>query len=212
MNIHAKYPQIIILFLMTNCFSNLYGQTNIKYCSIYGVVVDSVTHEPIVGASVILLQTYLGASTDNNGRYFIKNVPPGKYDLMISCIGYLKKNIENLVLKSGESLRLDETLRDYNYRYADIAKEELSKGIVNFWIGGLVIIAKNSSSIPDSVRQEVINKYGGFKDVLIGCDPTGAKEHNAIIEEYLEKRNGKDWRKRMEEELKKLEEYYKSKK
>lgn len=208
---YLNYYQVTFLFLISFCFTDILGQTNIKYGSIYGEVVDSVTHEPMVGASVILLKTYFGASTDNNGRYFIKNVPPGKYNLMISYIGYFKKIVENLVIKSGESLKLDEILRDYNYRYADIAKEELSKGIVNLWIGGLVVIAKNPSSIPDSVRQEVINRYGGFKNVLVGCVPTGVKEHNAIIEEYLENRNGKGWRKKMEDELKELGEYYKNK-
>ena len=209
---YLNYYQVAFLLICAICSPDILGQNNIKYGSIYGEVVDSVTHEPMVGASVIISQTQLGASTDANGRYYINKVPPGTYNLMISLIGYSQKIVKNIVIKSGESLKLDEILRDYNYRYADIAKEELSKGIINLWIGGLVIIAKNPSSIPDSVRQEVINKYGGFKNVPIGCDPSGVKEHNAVVEEYLDKRNGKGWRQRMESELKKLEEYYKAQK
>ena len=209
---YLNYYQVIFLLIIAIYSPDILGQDNMKYGSIYGEVVDSVTHEPMVGASIILLRTQLGASTNENGRYFIEKVPPGTYNLMISLIGYSPKIVENIIIKSGESLKLNEILRDYNYKYADTAKKELSKGIVNLWIGGLIIIAKNPSSIPDSVRQEIINKYGGFKYVPIGCDPSGAKEHNAVIEEYLEKRNGKGWRQRMEDELKELEEYYKNKK
>ena len=120
--------------------------------------------------------------------------------------------LKNVKIEIGDTIKLDQVLRDYAYYGEEVAKEELSKGIINYWVGGLAVIVEKPSSIPDTVRQKIINKYGGFKTVFIGCDPTGEKEHNAVIDKYLEQRNGKGWRQKMKEELSKLEEYYKNKK
>lgn len=46
---------------------------------IQGVVRDIDTKEPIPFADVIILNTEIGAATDENGYFYILNVPPGKY-------------------------------------------------------------------------------------------------------------------------------------
>ncbi|MGB2870152.1 MAG: TonB-dependent receptor [Bacteroidota bacterium] len=61
-----------------------------------GTLIDASTKEPVVGANVMLLNTVLGASSDVNGYFCILNVPPGTYDVRVSCIGYrtvIKKQI-----------------------------------------------------------------------------------------------------------------------
>ncbi len=55
---------------------------------IAGQVVDANTKEPLVGANVIVEGTYLGASTDVDGDYYIINVPVGTHTLVVSYIGY----------------------------------------------------------------------------------------------------------------------------
>jgi|GEM_PF-1784150 len=42
-----------------------------------GMVRDKATREPLIGVNVILQGTFLGSSTDLEGRYSIINVPPG---------------------------------------------------------------------------------------------------------------------------------------
>ena len=55
---------------------------------ISGVVIDSVTGEPIVGATVHVLGTDIGTVTDIDGEYFMINLPVGKYDLAVQYLGY----------------------------------------------------------------------------------------------------------------------------
>ena len=71
----------IRLILYINLISSLFAQTTGK---ISGKILDSKTEQPILGANIIILDTYLGASTDQDGSYFILNVPPGKYNILIS--------------------------------------------------------------------------------------------------------------------------------
>ncbi len=51
---------------------------------ISGAVEDAGTGEPLVGASVRVVGTSTATKTDEDGEYFIINVPVGKYDLTVS--------------------------------------------------------------------------------------------------------------------------------
>ena len=54
---------------------------------IKGRLVDA-KNEPVIGATIIVDKTKLGAVTDANGFYEIKDVPAGSYKLKISYIGF----------------------------------------------------------------------------------------------------------------------------
>ena len=71
---------IFILFL-NNTFAQQTGK-------IVGNVIDGKTNEPVVGANIYLVDTNLGASTDEEGDFFIINVPPGTYNLEAQMVGY----------------------------------------------------------------------------------------------------------------------------
>lgn len=75
----------ILLILSLGCVSGLFAQTTGK---ISGKVTDEKSSNPLPGVNVILEGTSKGAATDENGQYFILNVPPGKYSLTASMIGY----------------------------------------------------------------------------------------------------------------------------
>ncbi|MFM1836572.1 MAG: hypothetical protein RJA04_1260 [Bacteroidota bacterium] len=53
-----------------------------------GTVKDTKTQELIPGASVYLEGSTLGTQADSLGRYTIKNVPTGRYQLVASFVGY----------------------------------------------------------------------------------------------------------------------------
>lgn len=55
---------------------------------IRGKVVDKSSKEPLIGATVSILETSLGAPTDVEGNYVILNVPTGTYSVRASYVGY----------------------------------------------------------------------------------------------------------------------------
>jgi len=75
------------------------GQTG----KLMGYIKDAQTREPILGANIILEGTYLGAAANEDGYYYINNIPPGSYRVIISAIGYNKIIYENV------SIRIDLT-------------------------------------------------------------------------------------------------------
>ncbi len=86
---------IIVLLMMT---SSLQAATTGK---IAGVVTDASTGDPLPGANVLIEGTQMGASADMEGRYFIINVPVGKYTVSASMMGYTTLKQENVAVRVG---------------------------------------------------------------------------------------------------------------
>lgn len=102
------------LFLLFNLliilsFSNLsYSQTG----KISGNVNDAGTNEPLIGANVIIVGSTMGAATNLEGHYDIINIPPGKYTLRISSIGYTSKTIVNVSVNIDQTTIIDAQLQE----------------------------------------------------------------------------------------------------
>jgi hypothetical protein len=47
--------------------------------SIYGIVTDAVSNQPLFGVNIILIGTNYGAATDDEGKFEIKDVPVNTY-------------------------------------------------------------------------------------------------------------------------------------
>ena len=88
-----KYLKILkICLLITIAMQIMQAGTSGK---ISGIVLDE-KDQPLVGCNVIIKNTMLGAATNLDGEYFILNVPPGKYQISASMIGYGTMTIEGL--------------------------------------------------------------------------------------------------------------------
>jgi outer membrane receptor protein involved in Fe transport len=96
---------LLLLFSFSNAFSALayFGTTG----KLTGVVRDAQTGEPLIGATVILQGTKLGAKTNFEGEYTILNIPPGQYSLRITYVGYQSKTIENVTIRVDFTTRVN---------------------------------------------------------------------------------------------------------
>jgi len=74
---------------------------------ISGKVVDKKTKMPLIGVNVYVNNKNIGASTDINGKYNIKNLPVGDYEVIISYLGYKKQTKVNVIVRSGRSTYLN---------------------------------------------------------------------------------------------------------
>ena len=55
---------------------------------VQGRVIDGLTAEPLVGASVYLKDIFIGSATDLNGKFVLNNIPEGRQILVVSYLGY----------------------------------------------------------------------------------------------------------------------------
>jgi len=73
--------------------------------TIKGFVREHKTKLAVVGAAVFIEGTSLGAVSDTNGHYILKNVPPGKYDVEVHALGYLSTD-EDVRVQNDSSVSL----------------------------------------------------------------------------------------------------------
>ncbi len=66
-----------------------------------GKVTDKETGEPLIGATIVLEGTSLGAASDINGDYFVLSVPAGTFSMKASYVGYASYTISNVRINSN---------------------------------------------------------------------------------------------------------------
>ena len=104
--------RLFSLLVMLMCsIAMLMAQTRV----VRGLVISSEDGEPVIGASVIVVGTAMGAATDLDGKFEIKDVPADAKKINVSYIGYTTKQVNitnkmlNIVLES-EMDDLDEVV------------------------------------------------------------------------------------------------------
>ncbi|HED06864.1 MAG TPA: TonB-dependent receptor [Ignavibacteria bacterium] len=110
--------QIFLFLFNVNSFAGTTGK-------ISGKVIDAKSGEPIIGANVLIMGTTLGAAADVDGNFFIINIPPGKYKVKVSSIGY------NIVLIKNVKVSVDQTTK-LNFKLQSEAIK----------IGNVIVVAK----------------------------------------------------------------------
>lgn len=97
----------IFVFLLFNA-TQIFSQTE----TITGTITDKKTRETIVGASVVIQGTTIGAGSDLNGVYRINSVKPGTYSIVVSFISYKKQVVDNVKVVKGKPTELNFELEE----------------------------------------------------------------------------------------------------
>lgn len=71
--------------------------------TIKGIIKDSKTQEPLIGASVLVDGTTLGAATSIEGDFVIERVPVGTHGITISSISYGTKKFADVKVEAGKA-------------------------------------------------------------------------------------------------------------
>jgi len=144
---HLAHVSVWLLFLLNALFAQNVGK-------ISGVVTDAETGKPLIGCNVVLSGTYLGAAVDQDGNYFILNVPVGKYDLQAIMIGYSKEIQTGVIVNSGRTTSA-------NFKLKSTAIEQ--EAIVITATRPEVEPEKTSTSM--IIRSDEVQQIAGMRDV-----------------------------------------------
>ena len=98
---------VIILQCIVYFSSISFAQTITQ--TVKGKVFDKTTLEPIIGASIILLNSepLNGTTTNFDGEFILEKVPIGRRSIKISMMGYESALKNNLLISSGKEVVLE---------------------------------------------------------------------------------------------------------
>jgi len=76
-------------------------------CTMAGRILEKNTKKPLIGANIIIKNTSIGASTNDNGNYSIGKIPPGVYNIKITCIGFEPLVLSNFTFEKSHYYLVD---------------------------------------------------------------------------------------------------------
>jgi hypothetical protein len=177
-----------LFFFLTFVFIGALAIAQNATQTIRGIIIDKEAQSPLVGATVILLNSnpIKGVSTDVDGKFKITEIAAGRYDLKISFMGYKERVISNVQVTTGKEVVLDIFLEENinamdevvvtdtkktetNNEFTSLSGRSFSMEEVNRYAGGRSDpsrLAANFAGVssPDDSRNDI---------VIRGNSPTG---------------------------------------
>ena len=154
--------------------------------TVTGTVTDS-THEPLIGASILVKGTSTGAITDMNGKYSISVTPEDV--LVFSYVGYEKQEIKvgqqtviNVTLKDDSQMLAETVIIGYgsakkrdltgsitNIKGSEIANKPATNPLSSLQgkIAGVQIVNSGQAGADPEIRIRGTNSINGYKPLYI---------------------------------------------
>jgi outer membrane receptor for ferrienterochelin and colicin len=131
---------------------------------ISGTVKDAQTGEALIGASVKVEGTTMGAATNIDGYYVILNIPPGKYVLVASGVGYNKMTINNVSVSIDLTTNIDITLTSTVVQVSEEVVTTAERPIIqkDLTAKTAVVGSEQISALPVTEVGEVLSLQAGF--------------------------------------------------
>jgi len=173
------------LALVAGAFS--YGYSQVGSGSLQGTITDSETGEPLPFASVVIENRgnqISAGSSDFDGKYSLRPIPPGTYDLLISYVGYTTQKITGVIISSDQLKKQDVKLQS-GIQIGEVTvisyKEplvEIDKGATGTKVGAEEIKSMAVRSAADVAKTVggVYSKDDGTNDLNIRGSRSGSSD------------------------------------
>jgi outer membrane receptor protein involved in Fe transport len=144
---------------------------------IAGKVTDKNSGEPLIGVTVQIAGTTMGASTGVDGSYFILNVPSGIYSIKFSYVGYHDITVSNVTVAADFTTDINSTLTETSIElkevqiiaerpliqrdYTNTVVTQTAEQIANLPIRGAINIAGTQASVVQDEASSALYIRGG---------------------------------------------------
>lgn len=150
----SKFLQVSVFFLSFI----LQGQYIFAQAEgiISGKIIDAKSGEAIIGANIILEGTTIGAASDLDGNYSLKNISVGKYNIIVSYISYTKTTAKEVVVTNNTNTVVNISLKPEAIEFSEevVVTAERSEQ----YEAALLNKRKNSTQISDGISAEQIKR------------------------------------------------------
>ncbi len=140
--------RFLFLLLIIPVFT--FAQNNTQV--IRGVITDKLSQTPLIGVAVQITQLQNGTTTDTLGKYTLSNIPPGRYEIRVLCLGYKSITIPNVVVTSGKEVILDIAMEESFSQLTEVNVKAYNKGGT---VNKLATVSGRTFSM------EEVNRYAG---------------------------------------------------
>ncbi len=119
-----------------------------------GVVKDAKSKEALMGCNVTILGTKMGGTTTDDGSFFVLNIPPGKYKVQASMIGYRAVVQEDVIINSNRTTVVDFEIATTMYEQSAVVIQAKRPDV-----------EKEKTSTSMIIRSDDVQTLAGMRDV-----------------------------------------------
>lgn len=129
MHVHSRATILLLICFIILIHHYAHGQG----FTLRGEVLDAGTQHPLIGATIKVLGTtpLKGGSTDVNGRFEIRDIPVGRYDIEVSYVGYNPRIQNGVVITSGQATSLRVGLTENRFELAEVTVTSSERTVLN---------------------------------------------------------------------------------
>ncbi len=178
----ARFAYLVSLaatVLLLVGFNPAYAQVG----KLTGVVTDAQTGEALAGAQIFLEGTGRGALTAENGRYFIVNITPGRYTLVVELIGFQSVRRENVQVTIDITRVMNFELTPQAIAVEEIRVEAERTPLIEISATGTkdAITIEDIVTLPITTINDALALRSGFLQVPQNTDIVAFSEENRGI-------------------------------
>ncbi len=122
-----------------------------------GKIIDGETGEELIGATVMVEGTSIGAAADLDGNFTINDLLPGTYDFTCQFISYNPQTTHNVEIVDGKVATIDFSLNSVSVGLQEVV---VSAKAVNRSEAAMLTIQKKSANVVDGLSAEQISRSG----------------------------------------------------
>lgn len=162
--------KILYVVLALISASALYAQSG----SIKGTVTDAGTKEPVPFANVVVERDgnqITGTMTDFDGNYTLKPVPSGKFNVLVSSVGYQKKQLNGVLVNVDRISFLDIQVTSASIQIDEIEVIEYK----------VPLISKDNTQTGGTVTSEDIEKMSGRSAESVAATVGGVYQEDGQV-------------------------------
>ncbi len=125
--VRMKKIAVILLFALMAVLTPV--RASAQRHSISGTVIDSKNGEAVAGAAVNIEDLGLWAICENDGRFSLPDVKPGRYTLLFSCLGYVDRELTVTVNRDIDNLKVKMDLNTLAIKGVTVTAERDRDGL-----------------------------------------------------------------------------------
>ncbi len=169
-----------IIFLLLCCLSANVLTAQQQVQTIKGVVTDKDTREPLIGASVLIKGTSLGASTDIDGSFKIANVIVGRQTVVCTYVGYNTFEAANIIVNSAKEVVLNVEMMESVEVMKEVVISGKQKG--NEPVNEMSLVSTRSFSVEETQRYAAsANDPGRMATGFPGVQPSRDNRSDIVV-------------------------------
>ncbi len=154
----GMYKNYIKIFILSLTISLLPTSTSAQEKGkIAGLVVDADFGEPLIGVNVFVEGTIQGAATDLDGKFAISQLSVGKYNVIVSMIGFTKQIICGIEVRNNGVSKIEVILETESFETEEVIIS--AKAVMNTE-ASLLAKRQKSIEVSDAVSSEQFEKMG----------------------------------------------------